>query len=201
MSYYTQKLDRWLLPVVAVWVMLGVLLPARPPALASMTGTLVTTDYVVSHTSIEPFYTQYHLEPHAVLHVREVVLAGRERTAPKEGKVVLLLHGATVPGAVAFDLNYEQCSMMRSLAQAGWDTFALDFEGYGLSTRPLVMDAPTAFPDGKAPIHTGGAQQCRAGHRVHQHPTRVKQVALLGWSLAASREAPLYTLRHQRAGR
>jgi hypothetical protein len=93
MSYYTQKRDRWLLPMVAVWVMLSVLLPSRSPALAGMVGTLVTTDYFVSHTSIEPSYTQYHLEPHAVLHMREVVLAGRERTAPKEGKVVLCCMG------------------------------------------------------------------------------------------------------------
>jgi pimeloyl-ACP methyl ester carboxylesterase len=197
MSYYTQKLDRWLLPMVAVGVMLSVLLPARSPALAGMAGTLVTTDYFVSHTSIEPSYTQYHLEPHAVLHVREVVLAGRERTVPKDGKVVLLLHGATVPGAVIFDFNYEQCSMMRSLAQAGWDTFALDFEGYGLSTRPLVMDAPPAFPDSKAPIHTEVAlTNVERAIEFISTLRGVKQVALLGWSLAASREAPLYTLRH-----
>jgi len=197
MSYYTQKLNRWLLPMVAVGVMLSVLLPSRSPALAGMVGTLVTTDYFVSHTSIEPSYTQYHLEPYTVLHVREVVLAGRERTAPKEGKVVLLLHGATVPGAVAFDLNYEQCSMMRYLAQAGWDTFALDFEGYGLSMRPLVMDTPTAFPDSKAPIHTEVTlTDVERAIEFISTLRRVQQVSLLGWSLAASREAPLYTLRH-----
>src|SRR3989454_4659109 len=197
MSYYTQKLDRWLLPMVAVWVMLSVLLPSRSPALAGMVGTLVTTDYFVSYTSIEPSYTQYHLELHVVLHVREVVLAGRERTAPKEGKVVLLLHGATAPGTVAFDLNYEQCSMMRYLAQAGWDTFALDFEGYGLSTRPLVMDTPTAFPDSKAPIHTEVAlTNVERAIEFISTLRRVQQVSLLGWSLAASREAPLYTIRH-----
>src|SRR6266581_8425297 len=197
MSYYPQRLDRWLLPMVAVWVMLSVLLPSRHPALAGVAGTLVTTDYFVNHTSIEPSYTQYHLEPHGVLHVREVVLAGRERTAPKEGKVVLLLHGATAPGAVAFDLNYEQCSMMRALAHAGWDTFALDFEGYGLSTRPLVMEAPPAFPDSKAPIHTEVAlTNVERAIEFISTLRGVKQVALLGWSLAASREAPLYTLRH-----
>src|SRR5438132_2147536 len=161
-----------------------------------MVGTLVTTDYFVSHTSIEPSYTQYHLEPHVVLHVREVVLAGRERTAPKEGKVVLLLHGATVPGAVAFDLNYEQCSMMRSLAQAGWDTFTLDFEGYGLSTRPLVMDGPAAFPQSSAPIHSEVAV-----HNVERVVEFIRtlrgvtQVALLGFFLRTSRVESLYTLR------
>lgn len=197
MSYYTQRLNRWLLPMVAVWVMLSMLLPSPPPALAGMAGAFVTTDYFVSHTSIEPFYTQYHLEPYTVLHVREVVLAGRERTVPKEGKVVLLLHGVPTPGAVAFDLNYEQCSMMRYLAQAGWDTFALDFEGYGLSTWPLVMDAPTAFPDSKAPIHTEVAlNDIERAIEFISTLRGVKQVSLLGFSLAASREAPLYTLRH-----
>jgi pimeloyl-ACP methyl ester carboxylesterase len=177
--------------------MLSVLFLARPPAFAGLVGTLVTTDYFVSHTSIEPFYTQYHLEPQAVLHVREVVLAGRERTAPKDGKVVLLLPGLGTPSRVAFDLNYEQCSMMRSLAQAGWDTFTLDFEGYGQSTRPLVMDAPAAFPDSKAPIHTEVTLSNVERAIEFIHTLRgVKQVALLGWSLAASREAPLYTLRH-----
>src|SRR6266446_9380674 len=48
MSYYPQRLDRWLLPMVAVWVMLSVLLPSRPPALAGVAGTLVTTDYFVN---------------------------------------------------------------------------------------------------------------------------------------------------------
>ena len=149
MSYYTQKLDRCLLPMVAVGVMLSVFLASQYPALAGMVGTLVTTDYFVSHTSIEPSYTQYHLEPHAVLHMREVVLAGRERTAPKEGKVVLLLHGLGTPGTVAFDLNHEQCSMMRSLAQAGWDTFALNFadaNGFcGHKRNPPIEEAIKKF--------------------------------------------------------
>ena len=102
--------------------------------------------------------------------------------------MVLVLHGAAVPGAVAFDLNYEQCSMMRYLAQAGWDTFAVDFEGYGLSTRPLVMDAPTAFPDSKAPIHTEVAlTNVERAIEFISTLRGVKQVALLGWSLAASR--------------
>jgi pimeloyl-ACP methyl ester carboxylesterase len=197
MSYYTHKLDRGVLPVVAVWVMLSVLLLARPPVFAGMLGTLVTTDYFVSHTSIEPSYTQYHLEPHVVLHIREVILVGRERTVPKEGKVVLLLHGLGTPGTVAFDLNHEQCSLMRYLAQAGWDAFVLDFEGYGQSTRPPVMDAPTAFPDSKAPIHTEVTlSNIERAIEFISTLRGVKQVALLGWSLAASREAPLYTLWH-----
>jgi hypothetical protein len=142
------------LTLSAFLVLLGLLVAPPLLARAAAAETLLTTDYRVSHTSSEPFYAQYKLDPQVVLHVRGVVLAGRERTVPKDGKVVLLLHGATVPGFVAFGLDHEQCSLMRYLARAGWDTFTLDFEGYGLSTRPLVLDAPAAFPESRAPIHS-----------------------------------------------
>lgn len=86
---------------------------------------------------------------------------------------------------------------MRYLARAGWDTFTLDFEGYGLSTRPLVLDAPTAFPESRAPIHSEVAvHNVERAVEFLRTLRGVTQVALLGWSLGASREAPLYTLRH-----
>jgi pimeloyl-ACP methyl ester carboxylesterase len=197
MACRRQQCSRWLLTLLAVSVLLGLLITPRLLAHAAAAEMLVTTDYLVSHTSSEPFYAQYKLDPQVVLHVREVVLAGRERTAPKDGKVVLLLHGGTAPGFVAFDLDHEQCSLMRYLARAGWDTFTLDFEGYGLSTRPLVMDVPAAFPQSSAPIHSEVAV-----HNVERAVEFIRalrgvtQVALLGWSISASREAPLYTLRH-----
>jgi pimeloyl-ACP methyl ester carboxylesterase len=197
MACRRQQRSQWVLTLSVVSVLFGFLMAPRLLARATAAEALVTTDYFVSHTSSEPFYAQYKLDPQVVLHVREVVLAGRERTAPKEGKVVLLLHGLGTPGTAAFDLNHEQCSMMRSLAQAGWDTFALDFEGYGQSTRPLVMDAPAAFPDSKAPIHTEVTlSNVERAIEFIRTLRGVKQVALLGWSLAASREAPLYTLWH-----
>ena len=86
---------------------------------------------------------------------------------------------------------------MRHFARAGWDTFALDLEGFGLSTRPLVMDDPAAFPDSKAPIHSDvtlrdvdRAVDFIGGLRG------IERVDLLGWSLGASLEAPLYATRH-----
>lgn len=158
---------------------------------------LRVTDYFISHTSNEPFYAQQKLDPNVTLHVREVVLAGRERTVTKDGKVLLLIHGATVPGYVAFDTDYENASLMRYFARAGWDTFALDLEGYGLSTRPLVMDDPAAFPGSKAPMH--GDVTVRDVERVVEFIgalRRVDKVHLLGWSTGADLEAPLYTIRH-----
>jgi pimeloyl-ACP methyl ester carboxylesterase len=158
---------------------------------------LRVTDYFVSHTSNEPFYTQQKLDPRVALHVREVVLAGRERTVAKDGKVLLLIHGATIPGYVAFDTDHENCSLMRYFARAGWDTFALDLEGFGLSTRPLVMENPAAFLDSKAPMH--GEVTVRDVERVVDFINALRgteKVHLLGWSQGASLEAPLYAIRH-----
>jgi pimeloyl-ACP methyl ester carboxylesterase len=158
---------------------------------------LVATDYLVSHTSNEPFYAQYKLDPQVVLRVREVVLAGRERTVPKDGKVLLLLPGGHGVGPAAFDLDHQQCSMMRYLARAGWDTFTLDFEGHGLSTRPLVLESPVAFPESSASIHSKvTAYNVERVVEFISNLRGVKQVYMLGHSLGASQEAPHYAIRH-----
>jgi pimeloyl-ACP methyl ester carboxylesterase len=162
---------------------------------AENTG-LITTDYFLSHQSKEPFYREQNLDPHVVLHVREVVAAGTERTAGKDNKVLLFLHGGTFPGYVAFDLDYENVSMMRHFAKLGWDTFALDLEGYGQSTRPPIMDEPDQYPASKAPINlevtvddvgrtVDFIRDLRGADKVH----------LLGWSTGAMAEAPLYAIQ------
>jgi pimeloyl-ACP methyl ester carboxylesterase len=87
--------------------------------------------------------------------------------------------------------------MMRHFAKLGWDTFALDLEGYGQSTRPPIMDAPDQYPDSKAPIGlevtvddvgrtVDFIRALRGADKVH----------LLGWSSSAMAEAPLYTIQH-----
>ena len=111
-------------------------------AVAENADGLRVTDYFISHTSTEPFYAEQKLDPSVTLHVREVVLPGRERTVAQDGKVLLLIQGYSVPGSVAFDTDHGNCSLMRHFARAGWDTFTLDLEGFGLSTRPLIMDDP-----------------------------------------------------------
>jgi pimeloyl-ACP methyl ester carboxylesterase len=165
--------------------------------MANEADGLRVIDYFVTHTSSEPFYLQQKLDPRVILHVREVVVPGRERTVTKDGKVLLLVHGASSPGYVAFDTNYGNCSLMRHFAQAGWDTFTLDLEGYGLSTRPSIMDTPTAFPDSKAPMHTDVT--VRDVEHVVDFINALRgteKIYLLGWSQGASLEAPLYAIRH-----
>jgi pimeloyl-ACP methyl ester carboxylesterase len=183
-----------------LWIVISsLLLPALGlhPAIANDADGLRVTDYFISHTSNEPFYSQNNLDPRVILHVREVVLPGRERTVAQDGKVLLLIHGYSFPGYVAFDTDHENCSLMRYFARAGWDTFALDLEGFGLSTRPPVMDNPAAFPDSRAPMHADVT--VRDVERVVDFISAlrgVEQVHLLGWSQGASVEAPLYAIQH-----
>lgn len=183
-------------PYVRLALPLLCLMTGIQTAQATENAGLTTTDYFLSHESKEPFYREQNLDPHVVLHVREVVEAGTERTAGKDNKVLLFLHGGTFPGTVAFDLDYENVSMMRHFASLGWDTFALDLEGYGQSTRPAIMDAPEQYPDSKAPIgldvtldNVGRTvdfiRDLRGANKVH----------LLGWSSGAMAEAPLYAIQ------
>ena len=86
---------------------------------------------------------------------------------------------------------------MRSFARAGWDTFALDLEGYGLSTRPSVMESPGAFPESKAPMHV--VVTVHDVERVVEFIGALRgreKVHLLGWSQGASLEAPLFAIQH-----
>lgn len=60
---------------------------------------------------------------------------------PPRGRVVLFVHGNSVPSVPDFDLPYRDYSWMEYLAGAGFDTFAMDHTGYGYSPRPK-MDNP-----------------------------------------------------------
>lgn len=195
MFYKQKNITNRFFYILTVLVILGVFIV---PIKYSHAVDIVTNDYFLNHKSIEPFYGQYKLDPNVVIHVREVVLAGRERTAALQGKVLLFLHGYSTPGYIAFDLDHENCSMMRYFALAGWDTFALDYEGHGLSTDPPLMDLPSAFPEAKAPIHSDVA--VNDVERVFSFISNLRgvdKVYILGWSLGASRTAPIYTIRNQ----
>ena len=80
MIYHCHK-SRWVLILSSVISFFSCV--AFQSVAANEADGLRVTDYFISHTSNEPFYSQYKLEPRVTLHVREVVLAGRERTVPK----------------------------------------------------------------------------------------------------------------------
>jgi pimeloyl-ACP methyl ester carboxylesterase len=76
----------------------------------------------------------------AQVYVRERVVS-RNIQRGSSG-VVLFVHGAGTPAEVAFDVPYADYSWMAYLANAGFDVFSMDMEGYGRSTRPTVMNDP-----------------------------------------------------------
>jgi len=57
-----------------------------------------------------------------------------------------MVHGATGPSVPVFDLQFENYSWMDFLASAGFDVFAMDHTGYGLSPRPTMDDPCNASP-------------------------------------------------------
>jgi pimeloyl-ACP methyl ester carboxylesterase len=166
-------------------------------AIPATANEIVTRDTFVNHKSVDGVYAKYKLDPTVLIHVREVVQEGAERYAAREGKVLVLAHGLTTPGFIAFDSQCDGCSMMHFFALAGWDVFALDYEGYGRSTRQPAMEYPEAYPDAPAPTLTEVDVDDLARVVEWVRDTRgVSKVHLLGWSLGASRTAPIYTIQH-----
>ena len=100
---------------------------------------ILTIDHYVRVTSTVPAIAG---QP-TLLYVREKVRAGNAlRGANMADRVVVFIHGAGTPAEVAFDLPYKDYSWMAYLAEAGFDTFAMDVTGYGRSTRPAPMNDP-----------------------------------------------------------
>jgi pimeloyl-ACP methyl ester carboxylesterase len=101
-----------------------------------------------------------------------------EAKAPK-AKVVIFLEPFGVPTAKAFDVP--GLSWMDSLAGAGYDTWALDFRGFGQSSRPPAMSQkPMANP----PISTTAeaVRDLDAAISFISKQRGVEQVSLVGWS-------------------
>lgn len=100
---------------------------------AQTTSSLRTTDYLVPHVSTVPANAGKHVE----LFVREKV----QKSPAEKRPAVLMIHGATISTVPVFDLQFENYSWMEYLANEGFDVFAMDLTGYGLSPRPM-MDNP-----------------------------------------------------------
>src|SRR5882672_9382408 len=76
----------------------------------------------------------------------------RERVGRDHGprRVVLMIQGATSPTLTNYDLAYPGYSWMEFLAQEGFDVFAMDLQGYGLSPRPRMDDPCNTQPSQQA---------------------------------------------------
>src|SRR3954454_23328615 len=103
-------------------------------------GQLLTIDHYVRVKSTVPAIAGQEVP----IYVRERVQAGSAlRSASNGDRVALFVHGAGTPAEVAFDVPEHDYSWMAYLAQAGFDTFAMDTTGYGRSNRPPAMNDPS----------------------------------------------------------
>jgi pimeloyl-ACP methyl ester carboxylesterase len=144
------------------------------------------------------------------LFVREKVHGDDDRRRP----VVLMIGGAATSAVEVFDLPFQNYSWMDYLARAGFDVFAMDFTGYGLSPRP-EMDDPCNAPPGDQmfliPKPLRGPCAATYQHTLTNMQSDwdemdtvityarglrgVERVNLLGWSRAGVRVGG-YTARH-----
>ena len=108
-----------------------------------------------------------------------VLIAVREVRSParSDGRPVLLVHGARVPGVASFDLPVAGGSLAGDLARQGHRVFVMDARGYGASTRPPQMSAP---PSEHPPLATGD----HIVRDIHAVANRMDagRVALVGWA-------------------
>jgi pimeloyl-ACP methyl ester carboxylesterase len=117
------------------WVMAGtatgVALTAMPVT-AQNKPRILSVDHSTDVVSIAPAAKGQTMR----LYLRERIRAG---ATPDPSKVVLFVHGAGTPAEVSFDVPYSTYSWMAYLAEAGYDVFSVDMEGYGRSQRPAAM--------------------------------------------------------------
>lgn len=165
---------------------------ALTPA-AAAEQRVIRTDSFLTHPSTAPGLAGIDVR----ILLRKVTIAGARPTLG----TVLFVHGAGTPGTVSFDLGFEDYSWMANVAAAGFDTYVIDFVGYGGSTRPAIMSDPcnlaksqqpdpAACPNSPKPPATNLASDIEDLNFVVdtlRARNKGQPVALVGWSLGGPR--------------
>src|SRR5437016_8029505 len=98
-------------------------------------------DFLIQTTSTLPLYPGLpaDLDVHAVVPIFAEVRPDGCPTPLR--RAAILVHGAMTEGTTSFDLRFGDYSVMKAMARAGIDAFAVNLLGYGFSTR-LGLDDP-----------------------------------------------------------
>lgn len=168
----TTRLLTWFRPVLAGTLVFG--LAAGCAAVREEAARVVPA-------SAGPVVLEEHriaaLDQGIVLYLREKRPEATRRFG--DGEVVLFLEPFGVPTAEAFDVP--GLSWMEALAGEGFDAWALDFRGFGRSTRPAAMDGP---PSSHPPL-VRAAEAVRDLEAAVEYIVKargVSKVSLVGWS-------------------
>ena len=177
--------------------------------LAGQSGDYVTHTRFVPHDSTVPANrgerVGLYLYEKVTQETADAITAGRGTN-----EVVLFIHGGSVPSVPDFDLQYQDYSWMEHLADAGFDTFAMDHTGYGFSPRPMMDDPCNMEPHDQAIVIPDVlSEPCEPDYRRELTTLRserdeidsvvsyirtlrdVERVHLIGWS-AGGRRAAIY---------
>lgn len=181
---------------------------------AAADDRFVTVNRYVPHTSTVPANAGQRVGIFLHEKVSTETLSEIEQGGRPEGRVVLFVHGASVPSVPDFDLPYRDYSWMEYLAAAGYDTFSMDQSGYGLSPRPQMDDpcnmnednraivSPNPLSDDCEPRYTHGLTTSQSDwdeiDRVVDYIRTfrgVDRAHIIGWSAGGPR-AGGYAARH-----
>jgi pimeloyl-ACP methyl ester carboxylesterase len=192
--------------------------PAAGTAVAADYDSVVRIDHYVGVRSTVPAIAGQRTP----VYVREVVQpAGALRDRSIANRVVLFIHGAGTPAEVAFDVPYQDYSWMEYLAQAGFDTFAMDTTGYGRSTRPAAMNDPCNLTAAQQAVLASAGNTDACAPSYGQQMTTIasdwndigavvdylrtlrgaSQVSLVSWSLGGPRAAGYAAQNPDKVGR
>lgn len=162
---------------------------------------LVTTDQFVPHVSTVPANAGQRVG----LFVRQKVSSSL-KDANMAGRVVLFVHGGTVPSVPDYDLDHKTYNWMAYLARAGFNTYAMDLSGYGSSPRP-AMDDPCNVSAKQQPLLSGRPLKGNCDAHLASHfntirddwkemdavvdhlrrSNRVERIHIIGWSAGGPR--------------
>lgn len=144
----------------------------------------------------ESFMVQ-SLDPDISIHLASKRLA--DKTAFKGKEIVLFAHGVGSP-ASCFDVSLPGGSWMEYAASRGFMTYAIDFRGYGSSTRPALMkEDPMKNPPYCRTADAVRDLQAAVEWILKKHG--VDKINLVGWSWGTAVSAQFTSLNNGKVAR